>query len=46
VSHDSSLDLEGSVEFGVTQMLIGSGVFMLVTAVALGGTGLALRRRI
>ena len=32
--------------FGVTQMLIGSGVFMLVTAAALGGTGLVLRRRI
>ena len=28
--------------FGVTQMLIGTGVFMLVTAIALGGTGLAL----
>lgn len=32
--------------FGVTQMLIGIGVFMLVTAAALGGTGLVLRRRI
>jgi len=32
--------------FGVTQMLIGTGVFMLVTAAALGGTGLVLRRRI
>lgn len=32
--------------FGVTQMLIGSGVFMLVTAAALGGTGLVLRRSI
>ena len=32
--------------FGVTQMLIGSVVFMLVTAAALGGTGLVLRRRI
>ena len=32
--------------FGVTQMLIGTGVFMLVTGIALGGTGLALRRRV
>lgn len=31
--------------FGVTQMLIGSGVFMLVMGIALGVTGLALRRR-
>lgn len=32
--------------FGVTQMLIGTGVFMFVTGIALGGTGLALRRRV
>jgi len=32
--------------FGVTQMLIGTGVFMLVTGVALAGTGLALRGRV
>jgi len=32
--------------FGVTQMLIGTGVFMLVTGIALGGTGLALRGRV
>jgi len=31
--------------FGVTQMLIGSGVFMLVMGIALGVIGLALRRR-
>lgn len=31
--------------FGVTQMLIGSGVFMLVMGIALGVIGLALRKR-
>jgi len=32
--------------FGVTQMLIGTGVFMLVTGIGLGGAWLALRGRV
>ena len=30
--------------FGLTQVVIASGVFMIITGIALGGTGLALRR--
>lgn len=30
--------------FGVTQVVVGSGAFMVVTGLALGGTGLALHR--
>jgi hypothetical protein len=30
--------------FGVTQLAIGSGAFMVVTGIALGGTGIALHR--
>lgn len=30
--------------FGITQVVIGSGAFMVITGVALGGTGLALLR--
>ena len=32
------------VAFGLTQSVIGSGVFMLVTGLALGGTGVAIYR--
>ena len=30
--------------FGLTQVVIASGIFMVLTGVALGGTGIALRR--
>ena len=30
--------------FGVTQVVIGSGAFMVITGIALGGTGVALHR--
>ncbi len=30
--------------FGITQLAIGSGAFMVVTGIALGGTGVALHR--
>ena len=30
--------------FGVTQTVTVSGIFMILTSIALGGTGLALRR--
>jgi len=50
LSYAQALNLEnylylGALGFGVAQMLIGAGVFMLITGVALGVTGLALRRR-
>ena len=30
--------------FGVTQVVIGSGIFMVITGIALGGTGVALNK--
>jgi hypothetical protein len=41
----NSLNL-GVMGFGVCTMLLGTGAFILVTGIALGTTGLALRRRV
>lgn len=41
---ETSLTL-AQMGFGISTLALGIGAFMLVTGVALGGTGLALRRR-
>ena len=49
LTYSQALNLENYlylavVAFGLTQVVIGSGVFMVVTGIALGGTGAALYR--
>ena len=40
---ESSLGL-AQLGFGVTTLALGAGIFMIITGIAIGGTGLALRR--